>query len=156
MWWVFPAYFFYNTFLLNLSTILADTGTWVEARLNVWLNIWLIDQGHEGWQYNNHLPRRRVLPLLLSITPSVFHQPVSTAWTNVNVRSQQPLRPQLSRSEGAYLRELRHPLLPPWRATCQRSHILPLPQMSPDAALSLKCSNNILSPKPTCASSTDS
>lgn len=41
--------------------------------------MWLIDQGHEGWQYNNHLPWRRMLPLFLPVGPFVCHQPVSRA-----------------------------------------------------------------------------
>lgn len=89
----------------------------------------------------------------LSLLPSVSNQPVSTTRTNVNLTSKQPLSPQLYQAEGAYLWEQQHPLLPPWRATCQQSHFLPVPQMSPDAALSLKCSNNTLSHEPTCASS---
>lgn len=96
-----------NSFPPDLSTLWADT--WVESRVYVWLTIWLTDQDHDEWQYNNQLPWRRALSLVLSITPSVFHQPVSTAWRNVNVRSQQWLRPQFSQSEGAYLQELRQP-----------------------------------------------
>lgn len=34
-----------------------------EARLRVWLTVWLVDRGCDGWQQNNQLPWRRVLSL---------------------------------------------------------------------------------------------
>lgn len=144
-----------NSFPPDLSTLLADT--WVESGVYVWLTIWLIDQDHDEWQYNNQLPWRRALSLVLSITPSVSHQPVSTAWTNVNVRSQQWLRPQFSQSEGAYLQELRQPPPIPRRVIPASDFTFSyLPQMYPAAAVSLKCVNNTLSHKTTCASDRDS
>lgn len=87
------------------------------------------------------------------LIPSVFHQPVSTTRTNVNLTSKQPLSPQLYRLKGLICESSKSHCFPPWRATCQESHFLPVPQMSPDEAPSLKCSNNTLSREPTCASS---
>lgn len=133
----------FNTFIQHFSSkpVNIISRYFHMSLIYVWLT-WLIDQSHEEWQYNNQLPWRRVLHLVLSITLSVFYQPVSTARTNVNVRSQQPLPPLYLRLKGLICESCDIHCFPLGELPASD---LPLPYMSPGAVLSLKCSNNTLS-----------
>lgn len=91
--------------------------------------------------------------IFFSLLPSVFYQPVSTACTNINLKSQQlllNLSLNLKRLICGSCNNHRFPLgeLP--------TSNLPLPHMSPGAVLALKCINNTLSQKSTCVNSRDS